>query len=156
MFAQFNFGPSIGIDPGGTQFKIAQEFGYHFSGHGAGPALGASLEEAFGSGLGALPDRPKFWWDFQPVDGWACTSRPRRKIGYALFAASGGGARPHAFTSSSALRRTRAGETARSFMFRPFTIDMAAGDGFAAAYDLLFGAGSRSACHSALGPESWP
>src|SRR5687768_9804781 len=56
MFVEAGLGPSIfmgasgeggSVQGGFTQFKLWQEFGYHFSGTADGPAIGVNIEEAF-------------------------------------------------------------------------------------------------------------
>ena len=142
MFATFGFGPSIGIDPSGTQFKIAQEFGYHFQG-ASGPAIGASLEEAFGSGLFRFQIGPKFWWDFQPSPTLGLYLAPHAKLGYGLLSATGWTG--HAFNFQFGFEgRLVLGDRGMIF-FRPLTIDLLFGDwggqSVAAVYDLMFGGG---------------
>ena len=49
-FATFTMGPAIEVaGDWGTQFKLSQELGYHFSGSFSGPAFGLSIDEAFGN-----------------------------------------------------------------------------------------------------------
>lgn len=143
MWAAMSLGPAIFLVPGGgfTQFKLEQEFGYHFSGDSSGPALGANIGESFGSGVFLFTPGAKFWWDIQPSSDYAIYITPAVKLGYALGV---NGAAAHAFNwSVGAEGRVILGDRGLIF-FRPFTLDMYAGDfidTFAMRYDLMFGGG---------------
>ena len=147
MFVTFNFGPSVGVDPSGTLFKIAQEFGYHIFHTGSGPAVGASFEEAFSGNLTRLGLGPKFWWNFQPVAGLGLYLTPSAKIGYQLASYTEGQGSNHYFLFQFGFEgRLVIGDRGLIF-FRPFTLEMGggggdiSGQGFIASYDIQFGGG---------------
>jgi hypothetical protein len=67
------------------RFKVALDFGYHFSGKGDGPAIGASLEQTFGNRFGYMLNPAfKFWWDIEIAD-MAIYIAPFAKAGYAMM-----------------------------------------------------------------------
>jgi hypothetical protein len=144
MFAALGLGPAILVAPssgGFTQFKLEQEFGYHFSGDSSGPALGLAISESFGGGGFIFQPGPKFWWDIQ-IGDYAIYVSPQAKLGYALI--SGGGT-AHAFNwQLGAEGRIILGDRGLLF-FRPLAFDFFAGDAiggsFAMRYDLMFGGG---------------
>ena len=53
FFAGFQLGGGISVSKSVSQFKLREEFGWHFWGSFSGPAIGLSLSEAFGTGLQA-------------------------------------------------------------------------------------------------------
>ncbi len=145
MWAALALGPAIGVvDVGVTQFKLEQEFGYHFSGDSSGPAIGANIGESFGSGAVVVQPGAKFWWDIQILDDMAIYISPNAKLGYGgVFA---GGASAHSFNWQVAAEgKVILGDRGLVF-FRPLALDFFAGDGFglngfAMRYDLMFGGG---------------
>ena len=141
MWAALALGPAIGVvDFPVTQFKLEQEFGYHFSGDSSGPAIGANIGESFGSGFVVVQPGAKFWWDIQIVDDMAIYVSPNAKIGYGGY--FGGGGSAHTFNWEIAAEgKVVLGDRGLVF-FRPFALDMFAGDGgFVMRYDLMFGGG---------------
>ena len=71
-----------------TQLHVALDFGYHFSGDGKGPAIGATIEQSFGQDLYTLNPGFKFWWDI-PITDKSIYLAPFAKAGYLLGASSG-------------------------------------------------------------------
>ncbi len=70
-----------------TRFKLGLDWGYHFSGDGEGPAIGASLEQEFIDFYFFNPAF-KFWYDIEIAD-MAIYVAPLAKAGYALATRSG-------------------------------------------------------------------
>ncbi len=70
-----------------TRFKTGLDFGYHFSGDGEGPAIGASLEQEFIDFYFFNPAF-KFWYDIEIAD-MAIYVAPLAKAGYALATCTG-------------------------------------------------------------------
>lgn len=63
-----------------AQFMLQLEFGYHFSGDGEGPALGAGLDMGFGGNFRVEPG-VKFWYDIEIAD-MAIYVTPYAQLGY--------------------------------------------------------------------------
>lgn len=152
-FAGFGIGPSFGLtgcNEAGcssagnvSQLKLAQEIGYHVSGHGEGFAIGASMEEAFGDNLVRLQPGVKLWWDIQPSNDLALYIAPTLKLGYAFFSVDAGpfgSATDHAFNAQVGVEgRLVLGDRGMVF-FRPFTLDTFTNDsGVLLTYDIMFG-----------------
>lgn len=145
FFANFALGPAIRVDDLPTQLKLIEEVGFHLQGGMEGPAIGLSLAQSFGDSAFGLQVGPKFWWDLQPVAGLGLYIAPMAQVGYALL-------------SFDAPRRGR-DETASYFdlqfgcevrlaindraivTYRPFTIDILAGEHVGVRYDMMFGGG---------------
>ncbi len=140
MWAALHLGPAIGVvNINVTQFKLEQEFGYHFSGDSSGPALGLNIGESFGSGVFVFTPGAKFWWDIQPASDYAIYIAPQAKIGYGLFT---NGATLHTFNWSLGVEGRLILGDRGLIVFRPFSLDMYAGDtDFLMRYDLMFGGG---------------
>jgi hypothetical protein len=147
MFVEAGLGPSIfmgasgngGSAEGGfTQFKLWQEFGYHFSGTASGPAIGVNVEEAFVQSFRFQPG-VKAWWDI-PVGDFGLYLTPSAKLGYSGTFVEGGAA--HHFNIHAGFRgKLLLGDTGSVF-FQPIGVDMLAGDmGFGAFWDLMLGGG---------------
>jgi len=166
MFASFHLGPAIELTGDwGSQLKIGQEFGYHFSGRFEGPALGISVEESFtnctaASGVDCVSVElgPKLWWDFALVPGLGLYLTPMVRLGFThvhisatIFGQDFDGA-ANAFGIQLGLAvRLLLGDRGLVF-FRPITMDMAIGgpdddlkqvydDHFGMRWDLVFGGG---------------
>lgn len=84
MFATFWLGAAAGVSGVGSQMKLGQEFGWHWSGDATGGAIGGYLHESFGSGFTAIQLGPKFWWDFAIMDGLGLYISPSASIGVAI------------------------------------------------------------------------
>ncbi|MBW2452944.1 MAG: hypothetical protein JRI68_00440 [Deltaproteobacteria bacterium] len=69
-----------------TRFKTGLDFGWHFSGDGEGPAIGASIEQEFIDFYFFNPAF-KFWYDIEIAD-MAIYVAPLAKAGYALATCS--------------------------------------------------------------------
>ncbi len=67
LWASVVLGPALNTSQTPTQFKLAQTFGYHFSGAATGQGLAFDLQEAFGNHFTTLGFVPRFVWDFQIV-----------------------------------------------------------------------------------------
>lgn len=149
FFATFSFGPAINVVDHVDQFKIIQDFGFHFSGNSSGPALGASLAESFGRNWFTLQIGPKFWWDIQPIDGVGFYLAPMAQLGYALSTSSnprsgpfnGLGRTEHFMNIQIGFEGKLILGDRGMVLFRIFTLDMFAGESFAMRYDLMFGGG---------------
>jgi hypothetical protein len=166
MFASFHLGPAIEITGDwGSQLKIGQEFGYHFSGRFEGPALGLSVEESFTNctpvsdvSCVSFEVGPKFWWDFALVPGMGIYLAPMVRLGFTHVHISAtvfgqdydGAANAFGIQLGLALRLVL-GDRGLVY-FRPITMDMAIGgadddlervydENFAMRWDLVFGGG---------------
>ncbi|HHH10471.1 MAG TPA: hypothetical protein ENK23_00125 [Sorangium sp.] len=141
MWVAGAIGPTLGISNlTVNQFKLEQEFGYHFSGDSSGPAIGASIGESFGSGFTVLTPGAKFWWDIQIIDDMAIYVSPSAKLGYGGF--FGGGTSVSAFNWELAAEgKVVLGDRGMLF-FRPVGVDFFADDnGLAVRYDIMLGGG---------------
>ena len=142
MWASLSLGPAIGVaNFPTTQFKLTQEFGYHFSGEGEGPALGLSIGESFGDGVFVFQPGPKFWWDIQIMDDLGIYVTPQAQVGYGLL--TGFGATSHNFNWLFGVEgRVVLGDRG-IVTFRPLSFDFFAGDvaDVVVRYDLMFGGG---------------
>jgi len=152
MFATFGLGPALGITGCGsggcssaasfTQFKLIQEFGYHFSGTGEGPALGVSIAEAFGDNVYRFQPGAKFWWDIKPSDEISLYVTPSAKLGYGLFTATSGSASLHTLNVQIGTAARMVFDDRWMAFFRPITLDTFANDdGIAFSWDVIAGGG---------------
>ncbi|MBI4951608.1 MAG: hypothetical protein HY908_06215 [Myxococcales bacterium] len=64
-----------------AQFMLQVEIGYHFSGDGAGPALGFGMDMGFGGSFRIEPGL-KFWYDIGPIADMAIYVTPYAQLGY--------------------------------------------------------------------------
>ena len=142
MWAALTLGPTIGVSNFQvTQFKLEQEFGYHFSGDSSGPALGVNIGESFGSGFTVVEPGIKFWWDIPLSDEIAIYLSPNAKVGYGGIFAGGGAS--HAFNWEAALEGKLILGDRGLLILRPLAFDFFAGDGgVAVRYDLMLGGGA--------------
>jgi len=147
MWGALALGPAIGaVNFPTTQFKLEEEFGYHFSGDSSGPAIGANIGESFagaGNFVGFQPGA-KFWWDIQLLDDMAIYLSPNAKVGYAGF--YGGGGALHNFNFEVAAEGKVILADRGLVFFRPIGLDFFVGDGngldsFIMRYDMMFGGG---------------
>jgi hypothetical protein len=148
-------GPSLGIvgcsDSGCdsasrfNQFKLTQDFGYHFFGEGEGPALGFSIEEAFGDNVLRIQPGLKFWWDIQAVEDVGFYIAPFIKAGYTYFSVDlgpFGEFSDHAFNPQAGLALHLALADRGQLVLRPVVIDMFINDdGVGVTYDIMAGGG---------------
>ena len=163
FFLIVQVGPALEVaGDWGTQVKLGQDFGYHFSGGNTGFALGASIEESFGNCTEAdgvscisLQAGPKAWWTFQIAD-LPLFVAPSIRLAWTHVRVS-----VDAFNATGVFNgvglqfavEARYILSERVILYaRPITIDMIAGDGnqnldfvyddnFAMRYDLTFGGG---------------
>jgi hypothetical protein len=139
MWAALALGPAIGIKPSGvTQFKLEQEFGYHFQGDSSGPAVGFNIGESFGDGLTVIQPGGKFWWDIAILEDKAIYLSPSAKLGYGGFF---GGGSFHTFNWQLAVEGKVVLADRAVLYFRPFALDFFAGSEFVVRYDIMFGGG---------------
>jgi len=144
MFVTLGVGPSIGLSYNGTQAKLAQDFGYHFSGEGDGPALGVEVSEAFGQQLFRFQAGAKFWWDIQPSSELGLYLAPTAQVGFAHLSA--GSAAANAFDAQLGFEvRLVLGDRGMVYV-RPLGIDILAGgnaygNDTETIYDLMIGGG---------------
>lgn len=83
FFAGGQLGGAINLDSWVSQFKIAQEFGWHFSGDSSGPAIGVTVQQSFSENVLSVEMGPKFWWDFQIARNKAIYITPFVHMGFA-------------------------------------------------------------------------
>ena len=134
MWVALGFGPDFhGLNLGKkpklkdiTRFALAFDFGYHFSGDGEGPAIGASLEQTFGKGFYTFNPNFKFWWDIMIAD-MAIYVAPFAKAGY-ILGANGGGA--HGFVLGQGVEGRVVLDDRWFTFFRPIQVDIVIGDFF--------------------------
>jgi hypothetical protein len=144
MFATFGFGPAIQIEWLPGQFKIEQAFGWHFSGTGAGPAIGIHLAESFGNNFFGFAVGPRFWYDIQPMANLGLYIAPFAQLGFAVASASGcsgDGCTQAAFNMVFGGEVRLALADRGIVFFRPFSLDFFIQDEFAMRYNLMFGGG---------------
>lgn len=145
FFANFALGAAIRVDDAPSQLKLLQEIGFHLQGGMEGPAIGASLAQSFGDSVFGLQIGPKFWWDVQPIAGLGLYIAPMAQVGYALLSYDGG---RRGGGGSSSYFDLQFGVEARLVIndralvtYRPFTIDILAGEHVGVRYDMMFGGG---------------
>lgn len=139
MYATGALGPAIGLHNSSTQFKLIEEFGYHLSNSGVGPAVGGSLSEAFGSGIFVFEIGPLFRYDILITRIFGLS--PVAQIGLIVGSVDG-------FESSVGFdmqfgldARIWLGEHGLLFV-RPIGLDIGLfSGGTAVRYDLMFGGG---------------
>jgi len=147
FFANFALGPAIRVDDAPTQLKLLQEVGFHLQGGMEGPAIGLSLAQSFGDSVFGLQIGPKFWWDVQPVAGLALYIAPMAQVGYALLSFDGGGGRFGRGATANYFDlqfgcEVRLVINDRALVsYRPFTLDILAGERVGVRYDMMFGGG---------------
>ncbi|MCC6746345.1 MAG: hypothetical protein IT371_01720 [Deltaproteobacteria bacterium] len=141
MWGFFGMGGAIGMTSfSGSQFRLSEEFGYHFSGKSDGPAIGGILAESFGSGFFGFQVGPKFTWDFQIVRDLGVYLAPTAHIAFAL--AGAGGSAAAGFNFGFGFEGKLVIMNRGIVFFRPFELDFFAGDfPFQARYNLSFGGG---------------
>ena len=140
MWAFFGMGGAIGISNLGSQFRLTEEFGYHFSGKSDGPAIGGFLSESFGAGFFGFQVGPKFTWDFQIVKDLGVYLAPTFHIAFAL--AGAGGSAVAGFNFGLGFEGKLVIMNRGIVFFRPFERDFVAAEyGFGARYNLSFGGG---------------
>ncbi|MFH1131744.1 MAG: hypothetical protein V1754_10435, partial [Pseudomonadota bacterium] len=138
FFASFGMGPAIGLHNISSQFKLTQEFGWHFWGDGSGPAIGGSLQEAFVGGFATLEIGPKFWWDIQPVKELGLYIAPCAQMGLAYAGIGNGYA---GFNLQFGVEARLALGGIGMVLFRPITFDLGIGDAVVVRWDMMFGGG---------------
>jgi hypothetical protein len=149
MWASLGMGGAINVKDSGSQFKLTQDFGYHFSGNAAGPAIAIILQEGFGNGFIVFEIGPRFVWDIPVVQNLGFYLSPSLTAGYAYagtsadcgpYANCGGGA--SAFNLGIAFAGKLILADRGMVFFQPFGIDMGIrGEGVSVRYDLIFGGG---------------
>ncbi len=158
MWASLAMGGGLGVSwstggvSGGassaSQFKLIEEFGYHFTssfgGPAAGPAIAIDLQEGFGGDTSTVFESlPRFVWDIPIIQNLGLYLSPGLGIGFArVFAGDGVNAATIQLTFDGKLIL---GE--RGFVFfRPFGLDIIASSVNSQSYtlvrwDLMFGGG---------------
>jgi hypothetical protein len=140
MWASFGMGGAINVSNSSNQFKLSEEFGYHFFGNASGPALALDLQEAFGNDFVTFEIGPKFMWDIALNPNLGVYLSPQIGIGYAYVNIGDG-------YSMFNLNFGFAGKMIlgdRGYVFfQPIGFDLGIrGEGVAARYDLMFGGGA--------------
>ncbi|MBK8480055.1 MAG: hypothetical protein IPL40_02600 [Proteobacteria bacterium] len=145
FFANFAIGAAIRVDDFPTQLKLLEEVGFHLRGGMEGPAIGLSLSQSFGDSAFGLQVGPKFWWDVQPIEGLGLYIAPMAQVGYALLSF---GDRRHVRDETASYFDLQLGFEVRLAIndraivtYRPFTIDILAGEHVGVRYDMLIGGG---------------
>jgi hypothetical protein len=153
MWASLGMGGAINVKDSGSQFKLTQDFGYHFTssfgGPSAGPAIAIVLQEGFGNNFISFEIGPRFVWDIPVVQNLGLYLSPSLTLGYAYAGTSvdcgpyvdcGGGA--SAFNLGLAFAAKLILADRGMVFFQPFGIDMGIrGEGVSVRYDLIFGGG---------------
>lgn len=127
-----------------TRFKTGLDWGYHFSGNGEGPAIGASLEQEFIDFYFFNPAF-KFWYDIEIAD-MAIYVAPLAKAGYAMATCSGCSTGHYFNLGVGAEGRVVLGDRGMVY-FRPIQIDSFFGsrtfynDWFVLNYSAMIGGG---------------
>lgn len=154
MWVGLGFGPSVGIvgcvrrlcntEQSYTQFKVSEDFGYHVSGSD-GFAVGANLQQAFGSDVFRFTAAFKMWFDAPLTDDLALYLTPMVHLGYSLLYfefGELGSIVDHAFNAQAGLGIRMILLDRVMVYVRPITADMLVGpDGVALFYDIAVGGG---------------
>lgn len=145
FFGGLHLGGAINASKSVGQFKLGQEFGWHFlSGDFSGPAVGVTLQESFGDNWTFIQFAPKFWWDFLVVPSIGLYVTPFAHIGLAhsSFSVAGQSVSDTAFNwQIGAAARVILADRFYAF-FQPFALDFFHGDGGTGIrYDLQLGGG---------------
>ncbi len=76
-----------------SQLALDQSVGFHFRPGPTGPAVGVSMQESVGGDYFTLEILPRFFWDFELVDGLGLYLSPGVGLGYTYlnFAEQAGG-----------------------------------------------------------------
>ena len=82
FWANLSLGAAVGMYGVTSQFKLAQTFGWHFSGKPFGPALALDLAEAFGGGYVTIDVAPRFVWDILIIPGLGLYLSPSAGMGF--------------------------------------------------------------------------
>lgn len=148
MFFTVGVGPTFyGLgargDLRGEHGQIGFDFGYHFSGDGEGPAIGASIEQSYDGFYFMFNPAFKFWYDIQIVDDLGIYVAPLAKAGYALEVCDGvrfnrfyGCGTGHAFNIGFGVEGRVVFDDRWMVFFRPVQVDTFAGD-FGAGRDAI-------------------
>lgn len=127
--------------------KLAFDFGYHFSGDGDGPAIGAAIEQTFTGNLYTFNPAFKFWYDIQ-IKRLGIYIAPFAKAGYGLQTCDGCGFRygtDHAFNIGLGVEGRVVFKNRWMVYLRPVQLDTYLGDfygeTFVLNYDILVGGG---------------
>lgn len=129
--------------------KLAFDFGYHFSGDGEGPAIGAAVEQTFSGNFYSFNPAFKFWYDIEIADLGIYVT-PLAKAGYALQTCDGCGfiyrnRTEHAFNLAVGVEGRVVFKDRWMVYLRPVHLDtyMGAfyGQTFLLNYDVLLGGG---------------
>ncbi len=154
FWASLAMGPAIGMYGVGTQFKLIQTFGWHFSGGATGPALAFDISEAFAGGYFTLDMVPRFVWDIHIIEDLGLYLSPSGGLGfsYSTFGAckttTGGGVIcPYsswvAFHATMAFDGKLILQNRWLVFFRPLGLDFYAhGNGTAMRFSVMFGGGA--------------
>jgi len=78
-------GPAINLRSSyvGTQIKLAQQFGFHFTGRAWGPAIAFDLQESISNNAFVFEVLPRFVWDIPIHKELGLLLSPSAGIGYA-------------------------------------------------------------------------
>jgi hypothetical protein len=85
LFASLALGPAVQLEDTPTQFKLAQTFGYHFSGRSDGEAIAIDVQESFGKSFVAINIVPRFVWDIQVIDDLGLYLTPSAGLGVSFW-----------------------------------------------------------------------
>ena len=153
-YSGVDLGGAIGAYHSSSQFKLGQFIGYHFSGHGAGPALGFDIQESFGSNITTLELGPKFLWDIPIIRNLGLYLTPSAMIGYTYVDVSsrrvcfgyygcysGGGGSASAFDLQFGFEGKLMLADRAFVFFRPITADLWIRSTMAFRWDIMAGGG---------------
>ena len=147
FFFSFTLGGAISIEDYVSQFKIAQEAGWHINGSATGFAVGLVLQQSFGDSLTSFQIGPKAWYTIQVLSNVGFYIVPFIHLGYshASFSAD---TRVGPFSNSENFFNWQFGAEGRLViadrffaLVRPVTFDFFHGDNFGLRYDFLVGGG---------------
>lgn len=85
LFASLAFGPAVQLEHTPTQFKLAQTFGYHFTGRSDGEAIAIDVQESFGESFVGIDILPRFVWDIQVMNEVGFYLTPSAGMGVAFW-----------------------------------------------------------------------
>lgn len=124
--------------------KLIFDFGYHFSGDGEGPAIGATIEQSIDRDFYIFNPGFKFWYDIHITD-YGIYITPQAKAGYAVGGVCAGCTAVHAFNIALGVEGRVVFKDRWLTFLRVVQLDTFLGDFFGETfilnYDLLIGGG---------------
>jgi hypothetical protein len=145
LYSSFTMGGAINAKDSFSQFKVAEDIGYHFSGDSSGPAIAFVMQESFGESVIIFETGPQFVYDIPVKDGLGLYLSPSFMIGFLIGAPSYGDSGKGVTFQPAFKGKLLLGDRGYVF-FQPIGLDIAyiswAGyGGISIRYEMLFGGG---------------